>query len=261
MADQASSIHEYVNVLQDPSDEHLESLSNFMAPDVVVVGMVGAGEGLDAVREALARPPRPGLLSTATAGAPSLEGDAGTVELTLAPGAPIAGLDLHVTFDAEHRISRVEQQMHGAPPPPPIALSLTDDVKQAIAGALMNGTPVVVAYVDAEGVPHLSLRGSTQPYSDTQLAIWVRDPGGGMLRALPTNPAVALFYRDPATRAAYTFTGRASIATDPDVRDTVYAHTPAPERNIDARRLGSAVIVDLDRVEGMGPAGRFVMVR
>jgi len=261
MADQTSSIHEYITALKDPTEEHLDALSSVMAPDVVVVGMVGAGEGLDAVREALSRSQGPGLLSTATAGPPSLEGDAGTVELSLPPGAPIAGLDLHVTFDAERRIARVEQQMRGAPPPPPIALSLTDDVKQAVSGALMNGTPVVVAYVDAEGVPHLSLRGSTQAYSDTQLAIWVRDPSGGMLKAVPTNPAVALFYRDPATRAAYTFTGRAWIATDPEVRDAVYANTPAPERNIDARRLGSAVIVDLDRVEGMGPAGRFVMVR
>jgi hypothetical protein len=36
------------------------------------------------------------------------------------------------------------------------------------------------------------------------------------------------------------------------VRDTVYADTAAPERNLDARRLGVAVLVDLDRVGGHG---------
>src|SRR5581483_11544133 len=65
-------------------------------------------------------------------------------------------------------------------------LALTDEIKTAVAGAFDNGTPIVVAYVDAEGVPHLSLRGSTQPYSDTQLAMWIRDPA--VASSLPSPP-------------------------------------------------------------------------
>lgn len=138
---------------------------------------------------------------------------------------------------------------------------LTDDIKEVVAGAVANGTPMVVAYVDADGAPHLSLRWSAQPYSDTQLAIWVRDPAGGLLKAIASNPLVALFYRDPGTRTSYQFAGRARADTDPEVRAVVYTNAPEPERNTDARRLGVPVIIDLDRVEGMGPGGRVRMER
>jgi hypothetical protein len=91
--------------------------------------------------------------------------------------------------------------------------------------------------------------------------MWVRERGGGLLKAIPRYPRVALFYRDPATRTTYQFAGRAHVDEDPGVRDTVYRNSPEPERNLDARRLGAAVIVDLDRVEGSGPGGRFRMER
>jgi hypothetical protein len=261
MTDSASSIAGYVTALMDPTEEHLDALSSAMAPNVVVVGMVGAGQGLTEVREALARTQGPGLLSTATAAPPRVDGDSISVELALPAGAPIAGLVLHLSLDGEQRIVRVEQQMQGSSPPPARPLLLTDEIKQTIAGALFNGTPVLVAYVDTDGSPHISPRGSTQPYGDTQLALWVRDPGGGLLKGIATNPRMALFYRDPANRAALQFLGRARVASEPSERDAVYSNTPAPERNLDARRLGSAVIIDLDRVEGSGPSGRFVMER
>jgi hypothetical protein len=91
--------------------------------------------------------------------------------------------------------------------------------------------------------------------------MWVRDRGGGFLKAIPDHPRVALFYRDPATRATYQFAGRAHVDEDPGVRERVYRNSPEPERNLDARRLGAAVVIDLDRVEGSGPAGRFRMER
>ena len=261
MIDPVDALAAYVAALQDPSPEQLDALVAALAPDVVVVGLAGAGAGPDGVREALLNPARPGLLAGATWSAPAIDGASATVEVTLAAGRPIAGLVLHVGFDADGRVASVEQQMVAAPPPAAIPLRLTDDINAAVAGALLNGTPIVVAYVDAGGAPHLSLRGSTQPYSDTRLAMWVRDPGGGLLAAIATNPHLALFYRDPATRTSYQFAGRARVDADPVVRDRVFAATPEPERTTDARRLGVAVIIDLDRVEGMGPGGRIRMER
>jgi hypothetical protein len=261
MTEPADALRVYVAALEDPSPEHLDALVAALAPDVVVVGLVGAGAGPDGVREALVHPPRPGLLGGATWSTPVFDGTSATVEVTLAAGRPVGGLVLYVRFDAEGRIGVVEQQMLPAPPPAPTPLRLTDDINAAVAGALLNGTPIVVAYVDAEGAPHLSLRGSTQPYSDMQLAMWVRDPAGGLLAAIRSNPHVALFYRDPATRTSYQFAGRARADGDPGVRDRVFANTPEPERNTDARRLGVAVIIDVDRVEGMGPGGRLRMER
>jgi hypothetical protein len=255
------ALRAYVAAVQDPSPEHLDALAAALAPGVVVVGLAGAGTGPDGVREALVHPERPGLLAGAAWSAPVMEKTSATVNVTLAAGRPIAGLVLHVQFNGEGQITVVEQQMRPAPPPAPTPLRLTEDINAAVAGALLNGTPIVVAYVDADGAPHLSLRGSTQPYSDTQLAMWVRDPAGGLLAAIRTNPHVALFYRDPTTRTSYQFAGRARADADPGVRDRVFADTPEPERNTDARRLGVAVIIDLDRVEGMGPGGRIRMER
>jgi hypothetical protein len=259
--DPADALRAYVAALQDPSLAHLDALSAALAPDVAVIGLAGAGSGPDGVRKALLHPVRPGLLDGATWSAPVMEATSATVNVTLAAGRPIAGLALYVQFNGEGQITLVEQQMRSAPPPAPTPLRLTEAINAAVAGALLNGTPIVVAYVDGEGAPHLSLRGSTQPYSDTQLAMWVRDPAGGLLAAIRTNPHVALFYRDPATRTSYQFAGRAHADGDADVRERVFANTPEPERNTDARRLGVAVVIDLDRVEGVGPDGRLRMER
>jgi hypothetical protein len=59
--------------------------------------------------------------------------------------------------------------------PRPSPIQLTAEIRDAVNGALANGTPVVVAYVDARGQPRLSFRGSTQVFSDDQFAIWVRN--------------------------------------------------------------------------------------
>src|SRR5207302_1096445 len=159
------------------------------------------------------------------------------------------------------RIRRVEQQLMPAPPPPPTKLALTPAIRDAVDGAFANGTPIMVAYVDAEGRPHLSPRGTAQAYSDDQLALWNRDPQGGMTRGIAANPYVALYYRDPKTRTTYQFAGRARVAAEPGERETIYANSPEIERNMDVRRLGVAVIVDLDVVEGGSPAGRVRMER
>ena len=261
MPDAAASIATYVTALGDPSEPHLEALGGALAADVVVLGMFGPGEGLDAVRESIRTSPRRALLAGAEWAPPVVDGTTVRAEATFAPPAAMAGVALHVTLDDAGRVARVVQELRMAPPPPATPLLLTHDIKQAIDGALLNGTPLVLAYVDAGGEPHLSLRGTTQVFSDVQLAMWVRERGGGLLRALPTNPHVALFYRDPATRATYQFNGRARVDEDAVVRGTVFDNSPEPERNIDPLRLGAAVVIDLDRVEGSGPTGRFRMER
>src|SRR5690606_14488523 len=57
-------------------------------------------------------------------------------------------------------------------------IQLTDEMKTAINNALVDGVPIIISSVDATGQPSISLRGSTQAFSDSQLAIWVRDPNG-----------------------------------------------------------------------------------
>src|SRR5487761_2477282 len=91
------------------------------------------------------------------------------------------------------------------------------DLASAIDNAFENKRPITVAYVDQDGQPHLSFRGSTQVHSSDQCAIWIRERQGGFVRALAQNPRVTLMYRDPSTRTTYLIYGRARVETDPEI--------------------------------------------
>jgi len=143
----------------------------------------------------------------------------------------------------------------------PTPIQLTGEMREAVNGALANGTPVIVAYVDERGQPNLSFRGSAQVYGDDQLAIWVRNPEGGLQRALAAQPRVTLLYRNPQTRMMLNFQGRGHFDASDAARATVYENSPQPEQNADRERKGMALIIDLDRVTGVVPGGRVMMER
>ena len=143
-------------------------------------------------------------------------------------------------------------------------LKLSDDMKHAVDSAFGSGKPIVVAYVDPHSAPQLSYRGTTQAYSDTQLAIWVRNPQGRILESIRTNPAVALTYgsfSDPANRGFMIFRGRAHVDSSDAVRNHVYDHAHEVERNQDKERKGVAVLIDLDSVDGFFGGARLKMRR
>ena len=131
-------------------------------------------------------------------------------------------------------------------------IELTDDMKQSLSTALTDRAPVIVAYTDADGQPSISFRGTVQAFSDTQLAIWARNPDGGLPKAIGTNPKLALLYRNMAERKGWQFQGRGRITTDQAERDTIYDNSPERERDSDPDRKGIAIIVDLDRVIARG---------
>jgi hypothetical protein len=141
-------------------------------------------------------------------------------------------------------------------------LALTDEIKTLVNDALANGTPLLLAAVGPDNAPILSFRGSLQAYSDDQFGLWVRNAEGGTIDAIRANPRVALMYRS-ATTPVLQFHGRARVTTDETERARVFESAPERERNADPERKGAAVIVDLDRIEGVlkvGPDGR-VFVR
>lgn len=140
-------------------------------------------------------------------------------------------------------------------------IALTAEMSQAVNSALENGKPVTVAYVDADGQPHLSFRGSVHAHSPHELAIWVRDPEGGLLTAVDRNPRLTLMYRDPETRTMLMFYGRGHVETSEEAHRTVYDQSPEPERQRDPERKGKPLVIELDRVEGMTPGGRVQMSR
>jgi hypothetical protein len=132
-------------------------------------------------------------------------------------------------------------------------VELTDEMKTRIDGAFENRTPIIVAYVDAEGAPHLSFRGTTQTVGDDQLAIWARNPDGGLPTAIVHNPRVALLYRDPSAGRSMRMSGRARLA--PELNQTVYDRSHERERARDPDRRGVAIVIELDHVTSSGPEG------
>jgi hypothetical protein len=138
---------------------------------------------------------------------------------------------------------------------PPLAL--TDELKALVNDALAQGAPLLLAAVSPDGKPVLSFRGSVQTYSDDQLGLWARNGQGGTLAAIRANPNVVLVYRSPTTPVLQ-FHGRARVAESDPERSRVFDSAPERERAADTERKGVAVIVDLDRVEGVlrfGPDG------
>lgn len=129
-------------------------------------------------------------------------------------------------------------------------LVLTDAIKEAVDSALLSGNPMLLAYVEPDGYPRLTYRGSTHVFSDTALAVWVRNPEGGLLAALEGNDHLTFWYRrnDPIT--VYQFHGRGRIHADEEARERVYTGSPEPEQRADPERRGVALIVELERVEG-----------
>src|SRR5262245_40140905 len=122
-------------------------------------------------------------------------------------------------------------------------IELTDEMRKRLATALVDGWPVVAASVHPDGRPKLSFYGSTQVYDRETLAIWVRNPEAGLLDRIRTNPHLAFLYRNGADRIFWQFEGRAAVNEDPAVNDAVYAASPAPERDRDPDRKGTAVLV------------------
>ncbi|MFN8639007.1 MAG: pyridoxamine 5'-phosphate oxidase family protein [Dehalococcoidia bacterium] len=128
----------------------------------------------------------------------------------------------------------------------PVALS--DDMKNAINNALTDKAPLIFAAVDDLGQPALSFRGSAQVHSDNEVGLWVRNQDGGFLASIAANPRVAFQYRNPETRMAFQVHGEARRIDDEALKNAIYDAAPEVERNADADRKGTAVLVEVVRV-------------
>jgi hypothetical protein len=175
-------------------------------------------------------------------------------------GAAPKAMNLTFSYNGAGKISKIQQEIVAGGPPQQVD-EIPAHIRGQINGALANGTPICVTYVDADGQPQSSLRGSTIVYSPTQLAIWLRTAEGGLTRALATNPKLSLLYRDSKSRSTIVVQGRGHIATDEETRRRVYEMTPEVEQFHDTARNGAALIIDVTRLQGGGPKGNFRMQR
>jgi hypothetical protein len=134
-------------------------------------------------------------------------------------------------------------------------VDLTGDIALAIDAAAQRESALALAYVDADGKPHVAFRGSTQVHGSDQLALWARKRDDGLVVAIAERPDVALVYYSPDTPGAIylAIQGRARVA--PELNDTVYERMIEGEQAQDPDRDGIAVVIDVDSVEGAGPSG------
>jgi uncharacterized protein len=126
-------------------------------------------------------------------------------------------------------------------------IKLTDQMRELINTALERGCPCVVATVSKDKIPNVGFKGSTMVFDDESLAYWERTRQG-TLENLEENPNVMILFRDPATRAAWRFVGKATIHKDGPLREQVMGRTVQAELDRDPERKGYAVIVKVDKV-------------
>ena len=127
-------------------------------------------------------------------------------------------------------------------------ITLTQEMKDAVNGALADKVPCVLATASPDGRPGVGMRGSMMAFDDSSLAYWERTFRRGSENVL-SNPHVVILYRNPQTRLAWKFFGRAEVHADGALRDDVMSRVVQAELDRDPDRKGAAVIVRLDRVE------------
>ena len=239
----------YIKALRTGEPSASSHLAQFLADDVVLAAGQDEIRGRANVLERVTGqwPITPTL---AHAGFSTSEaGDTVIAQGELPPlGAAPQKLDLSFSFDSGDKIRRIEQVSQAAPPQQ--FDRLPEFVRGTINAALANSTPIVVAYVDDNGQPVLSLRGSTQVYSDTQVCIWVRNAEGGIVRAMAHNNRLSLLYRDSRSRTTLIMHGRGRVEADPEVRDRVFHLAPEVEQHHDPQRRGAAMIIDITQLQG-----------
>jgi predicted pyridoxine 5'-phosphate oxidase superfamily flavin-nucleotide-binding protein len=126
-------------------------------------------------------------------------------------------------------------------------IQLTQQMRDLIDPALAKGTPCLVATVSKDGMPNIGYKGSVMVFDDESLAYWERTLQGTS-QNVEENPNVMILFRDPATRAAWRFVGKATVHKTGALRDQVMARTVQAELDRDPERKGYAVIVKVDKV-------------
>jgi uncharacterized pyridoxamine 5'-phosphate oxidase family protein len=263
------AVEAYLKALRTGEASATENAARHLAPDVVLdtVGAHMWGNGHeefvgydDTLKMISGIGVMTGVYRTAPWSNPTSNGqDSLQVVADIGSGL-LSSSTLTFFFNDRDQIKRVEQVNKGGSPATTTD-RIPDFVKGIVNSALANNTPLIVAYTDENGAPNLSLRGSTQVYSDTQLSIWVRHANGGMANALKKNPRMALMYRNPPARTNLTFEGRAHFETDEEVRNRVFDLAPEVEQKHDPGRIGAALIIDIERLMGNTPRGGVRMQR
>ena len=262
MSDSIKRVSDFLDSLRPAADGKPAPRAELLTEDAIFQTL-GKIEGRDAVIARMSNDGAGAAYRTMQWEAPVLDGADVRITGRMPAGSTVGGVIITFQFKAG-RISAVLQQPLPGAPIAATPIKITEEIRTMVANAQVDGFPMTVAHVDLKGQPIISFRGSTQVFSDTQLAIWVRNSDGNFLNALKANPKLALMYRNGKTRALYQFQGRAHVSTDAKAREQIFSNMNQSERNHDYAQTGIALIIDLDRIEGwagMNPDGQVGKVR
>lgn len=228
----------------------------YLAPHPVFHTARGAIEGAEAVAERLTG--QWTYTPVMAAGAWNLHQDAAGTLHAVADftgiGAAPSDYRLAFGFDEEDRISAItETHRPAAPPDPKDAMSAWH--RRCIDRALVEGKPVVVGHVDAQGRAALSLRGSLHTIDGRTLGLWLRNPKGGLAETLRKEKPITFLYRDSATRTTLIGQATGKIVTDESSRIRIFEGTPEVEQRHDPDRSGAGAILNLISLVGTSPFG------
>lgn|SRR5487761_1968199 len=246
----------YVRALRSGEGSASQRAAAYLANDVeATIGNTKLNGKADVLAHITGNWPNTPVYQLGAWGDPVIDGSVATVGAEFpAFGAGPARASLTFTFNDADEILTVDEAFAAGPRPEP-QKEIPLVARGMINTALANGTPMVVAYVDEAGVPQLSLRGSVQVFSPTQLCAWLRSAEGGLTRSITTNPNISLLYRDSRTRSTLIVKGTAHVSTDAGVRDEVFELAPEVEQMHDPARTGAALIIDITEMRGGTPRG------
>src|SRR4029079_2641133 len=126
-------------------------------------------------------------------------------------------------------------------------IELTDEMTEAVNGALNDRMPCIVATASRDGMPDLSYRGSVLVLDREHLAFWERVKGE-TLHNIEENPQAAVFYRHTQTRQNWRFYGAVTILGGGPKRDEIMARVHPFELAQDPERKGIAILIRVDRI-------------
>jgi hypothetical protein len=253
-----SPLETLIAALSDTSNETIDALRTVLATDVVARGLFVSAEGADALIDRIENPTMP-VMSMAQWREPTSDEAGVSIVGDLPPGLPLDKVFLTIV-ESDGLITELVQEVVQATPAPADGIELGSDIAEFVNTAFERGEPLILGYISPDGRPSISYRGTIQTYGTDALALWARNPNGGLPKAIATNAAVSVLGNEKATRAHYVFEGRARIVTDSRTRDEVFNRSAEFERDLDAGKRGIAIIIELDSVHG-GPLGATIAQR
>lgn len=113
---------------------------------------------------------------------------------------------------------------------------------EAINGALLDGSPCIVATVDEQGRPNMALKGSVLVFDGEHLAYWERSQGHSLAN-LRARAHISVMYFNYGKLLYLQFHGEAEVHEEGPVRDQIMARVIAPELERDPERKGYGVLI------------------